>query len=75
MEEKISLLTANEAFSMLANSNRFADARAQDNTLRAYIGLWKRGELSGAKKRAMLAKYGFKDVYLPTFIAPPILGK
>ena len=64
------LLTIDDAFSVLANSNRYAEARATDGTLRTYIGLWKKGMLTNAKKRAMLSKYGFKDLYMPTYKQP-----
>lgn len=61
------LLTIDQAFALLANSNRYAEARAIDGTLRTYIGIWKKGMLTNAKKRAMLCKYGFTDLYVQTY--------
>lgn len=63
-------LTIDDAFALLANSNHFATARAEDKTLRTYIGLWRKGILSRHKKHAMLLKYMFKEVAMPMFVPP-----
>lgn len=63
-------LTVDDAFALLATSNRFADARATDGTLRTYIGQWRNGLLSRQKKQAMLLKYNFKEVSMPMFMPP-----
>lgn len=64
------LLTIDQAFAILANSNRYAEARATDGTLRTYIGAWRNGMLTNAKKRAMLSKYGFRDLYVQAYKQP-----
>lgn len=64
------MLDINEAFRMLATSNRFVNERHDDKTLRVYIGQWKSGALTRAKMEAMLRKYGFKETALPRYIPP-----
>lgn len=59
-----------DAFRILANSNRFAEARKLDQTLRTYIGNWKSGKLSKYKMQAMLKKWGFKLVAEPMYELP-----
>lgn len=63
-------ITLDDAFALLANSNHFAAARAEDKTLRTHIGLWRKGILSRHKKHAMLLKYRFKEVAMPMFVPP-----
>lgn len=64
------MLDINEAFRMLATSNRFVNARHDDKTLRVYIGQWKSGNLSRAKMEAMLRKYHFKEANPPIYTPP-----
>ncbi len=64
------MLDINEAFRMLATSNRFVNERHDDKTLLVYIGQWKSGNLSRAKMEAMLRKYRFKEVTPPTYNPP-----